>query len=334
MIIILFVWIIPGQILLAQSNSYNGMSLHSSSSNRNSFTQGEPISFLFILKNNTEQEINYWKKLTGVNIYFTLFDSKEQIIGSSENSWRSYEHVRHNVKEKQPEKEYSFHPWEEFLIEFELGLLGFGSFPDDVKGKVPTVHGGEDLNILENGNYRLKVEYYLFPVNKKIEIDHHFEVTPLPNEEQVAYEAFKEATIYTSKNHFVFDNSYNPQHPNSYENFIKNYPSSIFVQYAYSNLIEEIYNYPNNISSTIKDPIFNDYFISDKVDLPNLKVQKAKSAIKALSSKSINIDANEVIDKQLKSLRNDDPAISDNLIVAAKEKLKLNDLKNYACEKK
>lgn len=326
--------IIQVHFLFAQTNSFNGMGLHSSSSNRASFIYGEPVSFIFVLKNNTEQEINYWKKLTGVNIHFTLFDaSTKKIITSSKNDWKSYSGVRNNVRERKPNKGYSFDPWEEFLIEFELGLLLTGSEPEDVKGRIPTVHGGEDLQVLNKGSYKLKVEYFLYPSDEKIEVEHHFKVLDLPREEEVAYNAFKEATVYTANNHYIFDNKYDPNHQHSYESFIKNYPSSIFVQYAYSTLVEEIYNYPNNIPNSIKEPVFQDYFLSDKVTLPNLKVQKAKNALNSLSSKSLKFSSKQVIDFQLKNLQNDDPAISGNLIKAAKEKLKLKDLKNYACEK-
>ena len=332
LIIILFVWITPSQILLAQSNSYNGISLHSSSGIRNSFIQGEPVSFLFILKNNTEHEINYCKKLTGVNIYYTLFDSKEQIVGSSENEWKSFANIRSNAKSKTPNKGFSFAPWEQFLIELKLGSIVSGYLPEDVEANVPFVHGGEDLQVLPEGNYRLKVEYFLYPSNEKIEVLHPFKVMALPNDETEAYQAFKEATVYTAKNYFKFENNYDPNNPGSYENFIKNYPSSIFVQYAYTNLVKEIYNYPNNIPSSIKGPIFYDYFLTDKVNLSNLKLSKARAALKSLNAKDVK-NPGQVIDRQLRGLQNEDPAISDNLIEAAKERLKLKDLKNYACEK-
>ena len=98
-------------------NNYDGIEINISTSSSSKIYYGEPITFLYSIKNSEDDVKYFWKKRTGINIMYTLIDIKSgAIIGNSESMWSMFASHRRNVVNNKPPKEQAFQPYEEILI--------------------------------------------------------------------------------------------------------------------------------------------------------------------------------------------------------------------------
>jgi hypothetical protein len=331
--ILIFLLFLFSAIAAYAQSSYDGISIQASKSNRTSFYFGEPVSFIYSIKNNTDVPKFYWKKMTGVNIVYTLTElDNGKVVGSSELFWEMFRESRHHAKNTQPDETMSFQPNEELLINIGLGL------DIAVDGMINLKYNDEigfDLLHLPIGKYKLVVEYHLLPSGDKINAFHEFAIKELPEHEKEAFNAFIESTNYAAENNYFNKNKYDINNQKSYEVFISKYPESIFSQYAYSNLVNKIYRFGRiPVNENQKKKIYKEYLSHNIITLPNLKVKQGRAAIKILRKPGMTGMNNEkVLEQLLTNFENEDPVISDELIILSEKILKIRGLRNKANKK-
>ena len=308
-------------------SSYDEIEVSISASNSSKLYYGQPLTFLYSIKNSEDDVKYYWKKKTGINIMYTLIDIKSgAIIGNSENMWSMFAGHRNNVVNIKPPKDQSFQPYQEILTEVVFGF-DISSNPIVENNKLKYFNDlGYDLLNLPVGKYRFEIEYYLLPGEEKITACHEFSVEPLPKEEEEAYKNFIVSTEYAAEN----KGSYSIGHKNSYENFLERFPNSVFAQYAYNNLVNKIYRFGDvPVSETQKKKIYSQYLNNNVIARPHLKARQASAAVKILK-KHKDFNRKEVLELQLSGLENEDPAISNMLIELAEKDLNIKGLQSKA----
>lgn len=188
--------------------------------------------------------------------------------------------------------------------------------------------------VLSVGKYSLRLTYFLFPSKHQLAVRHEFEVVSVPGSEKEAFHDYVKAFEYACISHPVYgDNSYSVSAPKSFETFIAKYPSSVYAQYAIHLSANWIHSYlsPNPSSlSLIEDYLYNE----DTFILPDLKVDKAFRTGVIVRSFEKHLDKEKAYDKVLKTLKKENPHVSEWLIKHGESSYNLKGLKNYACDEK
>lgn len=162
-VLILLCFFISVSPVLCQSSRADGISLRNISTNRNDFNYGEPLSFAFELKNETPTLKKYWRKATGVNLYYRLIDLKSnKEVGNSIYDWRSFSPIRDNFSSNIPNENASFQPNLAyfFIVDISSDLYSplFNFYDQNLKYKNVL---SLDLTSLPEGDYKLMVEFHL-----------------------------------------------------------------------------------------------------------------------------------------------------------------------------
>lgn len=319
---------------LAQQQA-DGISLRSLGSNRDSFYFGEPVSFAFELKNNTALLKQYWKKVTGVNVYYKLINQEtNKEVGNSEDDWESFEFIRDSYSSKLPDAQSSFLPHFSYYFIVDLAAdLHSPLFEKHRQGLKYDNTLALALRALPEGEYKLLVEFLLLPGAQKIETEHSFQIKPLPEEEQEAYHAFLTSTVYAANSYYPGDNNYRPHAEKSYESFLMKYPESLFAEYAFFILIDKVYHYGGTVTipQDVRQQTVRQYIANKDFTLANLKVKKAYTLAYVLHWAE-GIDKRQALEQELLKLQEEDPVISDQLIKSGKERLQLGGFMNRALD--
>jgi hypothetical protein len=187
------------------------------------------------------------------------------------------------------------------------------------------------LNGVPVGEYELTFEYDLYPVAKTIKATHRFKVLDVPLNEKEALQHYIRSTEYACKAHFYDERNYSAGHPDSYDNFLKKYPSSIYSNYAFLNMVTESYGYAQggaSLDERIKkfEEYLNYYPKLRNDNLRFLYVGYLPEFIKLIPGKDLMME----LDNFLLKIKDDNPEISDHLIRSAMFFHKITGLTNYA----
>jgi hypothetical protein len=333
--IALLISVLCASCALAQ-NMADGISLRSMGADRERFYYGEPASFAFELKNNTALLKQYWKKATGVNIYYKLIDVKtNEEVGNSEHDWKSFRRMAYKFYEP-PAENYAFPP--DFAYYFIVNLTDdlysplFEKYTQGLK-----YHNTLSLALatLPEGEYKLMVEFFLMPGDQKIEAEHRFRIDPLPEEEQEAYQAFLASTVYAANSYYPGDNNYLPSSERSYKTFLEKYSESLFAEYASYILIDKVYHYggTTTIPQDVRQRTVKKYITEKDFTRSNLRVKKVIK-LPHVVGWAKGIDKRAAIEAHLLKLKEEDPLISVQLIRESEQAYQMEGLRNRALEER
>jgi hypothetical protein len=187
------------------------------------------------------------------------------------------------------------------------------------------------LNAVPVGEYELTFEYDLYPGAKTIKATHRFKVLNVPPNEKDAFQHYIISTEYACKAHFYGERNYSSSHPDSYDNFLKKYPKSIYSNHAFLNMITESYGYAQGGAPLDKriakfEEYMNYYPKLRNDDLRLLYAANLPEFIKLIPGKEIMKE----LDNFLLKVKYDNPEISDMLIRSAMFHHHITGLTNYA----
>ncbi len=271
LLLILYVLILPEVGVGQNRASYNGIEVRPAPTNAITFFYGEPINIYFEFSNSSQELKRYHKPLTWVNLDYYLkskYDGKE--TRANINFWETGGHIRGSLQEE-PTKDQSYQPGEygQYVIHVNDQ---FGSESLTQKQVSENHDLGKRLWSLPVGSYELVLKYFLFPSDKVLITSFAFQVVSLPAQEKAAFFQYVNTTVYASNAHFWANKNYSASNPDSYENFIKSHPNSLFAQYAFVDMVREIYNYPGP-SQAAKTAKYKEYFqYYPKLKKSNLKM--------------------------------------------------------------
>ena len=313
--------------LLAQSTaSYDGMYLEASSVNQQTFYYGEPMYLYFNIANQKEVINYYYIPQNRTNVKLILKDRQNnRVIG--EGSWSEVSHKRERWQVDPPSEEDAFRPRERLVFQVYLND-DFGS----VKMADPEYYNSlaDRLRTLPVGKYQLFLEYYLFPSSEVLVSQANFEVLEVPAASQLAFEQYIKTTTYACNAHYFGKNNYSKSDPNSYENFLQRYDNSPYGQYAFVDMVTQIYyqkGVPENVRKE-KIKSYCDFF--PQISSRGLKMYYA-IRLPAMVQHLYPQQARENLDKFLReTLINENSDISEALISSTRASSKIKDLKNYA----
>lgn len=321
-----------GSLTLAYSqqitSSFDGLILRPSSLNDNSFYYGEPFNIYFEILNAENVSKKYYKPQTGINYKLKLINlSTGRDIHSIGSDWYSWGDVRKKFASEPPSDYFSYKANEYLIFDINSGY----HFGIEWLSNTERKSSAYNLKAVPIGQYELFFEYYLFPSNEIIKSSFRFEVKSIPNNEKAAFDAYVRATEYAFENNFWNKKSYNPDSPDTYEHFINKFPSSVYSEYAFLNMMTEIYHYPI-VNESIRQQRFNDF--ADKFS--TLKQRKNVQAAYVISLPShMNASGGNLYSKMdsfLVSIKKNDPILSKIVITISERTFKIKGLKNYAAD--
>lgn len=319
---------------ISQSNSSGGISILQLA-NEKTFVYGEPFNLFFKILN-SEQRTNYvYKPEDDANIKIILMDLKtgkpvkdvERFLPNDQTMLR-----RERMKSEKPDEGRAYQPNEAGFIAYSINKY-FGTDNLTTK-KFRHNRLVYLLRALPVGKYELTVKYTLYPSDQTIQSSHKFEVIDVPAEEQTAFQRYLAATEYACRSHYYGDRNYKSTDPNSYENFIKAFPTSIYGPHAFLNMVTEVYTYANaGPSDNERLSRFKEYVsyggklrtFNQKMNFVSYLPEIASLAFKGDKTKTF-----ESLDLVLQDFKSENPEISEKLIRTASQQKGILGLKSYA----
>ena len=311
---------------LAQQVAYDGIYLKSSPINESTFYFGEPIYLHFDISNQKDVLNLYYIPQAYTNTQIELRDREtNQIVG--EVGWRGVSHRRDEWRGKPPSENYAFQPQESLIFQVFLNDE-FGS----VKLTEPEYYNAlaDRLKTLPVGKYKLTFKYFLFPSSEALVSRANFEVLEVPTAVQDAFNQYVKTTTYACNAHYFGENNYTQSHPDSYENFLRQYNDSPYSQYAFVDMVTQIY-YRKGMPENLQNQHFKSYYeFFPKITNNNFKFYYAVY-LPMVVQHTPGQQTKESLDKFLREqLVDEHPDLSEALIQAAKFYTKVEGLKNYA----
>lgn len=318
------------------AQNYDGITVESSGTNGNSFYYGEPFNVYFKVKN-TDNSINYvFKPEEYVNLKFSL---KEVNSNSNVPNLEALVmndlilNKRDRMKTKKPSKSEYYSPMEEGYKAIML-LEYFGS---DKLSQKKLRHSSlvYALKAIPPGEYELTIEYRLYPSDKVIKATHRFKILKIETKEQQAFQRYVSATEYACSSHFYGDRNYSASHPDSYDNFIKDFPKSIYATHAFMNMMTQSYYYAQG-GPSLNERVakFKEYLNYYPELVKNTKKMDYISYLPKMITLIPGKDLKKELDSFLLKIKDDNPEISDKLIRTAMFRHNITGLTNYAREVK
>lgn len=314
------------------TSTVDGILINSASLNSNTYYYGETINIYFEFSNTTNQTKRYHKPYTGINLIFYLKNkTTNKTIEPRLGFWSAGEHSRIDMQREAPpvNEAYQPHEYGQYVVQIneQFGTESLSQV------KVSSNHDlGDRLSALPVGDYELELKYYPYPLSQEVIVTFPFKVIALPIEEKEAFKKYVQATVYACNAHFWAGKNYSSSHKDSYENLIKSHPNSLFAQYAFLDMVREIYSYagPNESAKAAK---FKEYIsFYPNIKKSNLKMDYLRF-LPEYVLKIPGVDTKKHLDKVLYSLKDDHPAYSRGLIRNAELRHKIKGLKNYSGKK-
>jgi hypothetical protein len=319
---------------VAQNNTSNGISILPLA-NEKTFVYGEPF-YLYFKITNAKDGVNYvYKPEDDININIVLTDLTTGKPVNDIGGFLPNDHTISRVQQMKLEK-----PTEsDAYLSGEFGFIAY---------HINKYFGIENLSTkkfrhnkmiyflrtLPVGKYEFTVKYPLYPSSQTIQSSHKFEVVDVPANEQTAFQRYIAATEYACRSHYKGDRNYKKSNENSYEQFINDFPKSIYATHAFVNMVTESYGYANaGPTESERMTKFNEYLsYSGKLRTFNEKMNYV-SYLPDIASLASNGDARktfESLDLVLQKLKNENPEISQKLIRTASQRKGISGLKSYA----
>jgi hypothetical protein len=318
--------------ILSAQNNYDGILVQPSTANGTTFYYGEPFEIYFRIVN-TKNSVNYYYRPgISVNTRVSLKDIRtgkflpnlaelmpNHATGSRLERMKT---IKPDENRAYQPNEYSYHSYEMYQF--------FGS---DKLSEKKLRHSMliYKLRAVPVGEYELTFDYDLYPSGKTIKAIHRFKVLELPTKETEAFQRYIRSTEYACKAHFDGDRNYSAKHPDSYDNFIKDYPNSIYANHAFMNMITQSYSYAEGGPSLAERITkFEEYLVYyPKLRNDNLRVLYSAylpEFIKLIPGKDIK----KGLDSFLLKVKDENPEISDMLVRSAMFNHQITGLTNYA----
>ncbi|MGB3776898.1 MAG: hypothetical protein WA960_00960 [Tunicatimonas sp.] len=160
----------------------------------------------------------------------------------------------------------------------------------------------------------------------------NFEVVTVPTNQQEAFQQFVKTTTYACNAHYYGEENYTQSHPDSYENFLRQYDKSPYGQYAFIDMVTQIYLY-RGVSADLRNEKFKTYYkFFPQINNSNLKIYYV-AYLPMIVERVSGWNIKEKLDQFLKDqLIDEHPDISEALIAAAElyPRAKVEGLTNYA----
>ncbi len=317
----------------AQSKvTFDGIEISAVETNSITYYYGEPVIMHFEFSNVTNNTKQYYKPSTGVNLTFLLRNkSNGKVVEPHLIFWSMGGHERSRMQNEPPSPDEAYQPHEYGHYAVQLNEQ-FGTEALTDQAVAYNNNLSYRLAALPIGEYELVMKYLLLPVKREMIATFSFKVVALPQEEQEAFKQYVQASAYASNAHFWANNNYVASHKDSYENFLKRYPNSLFAQYAFVDMVKEIYTFAGP-SQTSKANKYKEYIeFHSKIKKSNLKMDYLRG-LPYYVSLLPSTNAKDHLDKVLYKLKDEHPAYSKGLIRNAELRNKIKGLKNYASKK-
>ena len=325
-ILIVFAFLVYRSTQAQSTASYDGIYVRPSSVNETTFLHGEPIYIYFNVVNEKNVSNPYYIPQRQINVQLTLRNREtNETYGGEE--WSQVSHKRNRWQHQPPTKEYSFRPKEDLV---------FQVYVDDEFGTErlaePTYYNAlaKRLRILPVGKYELTVKYALFPSAQTLSSSVSFEVQTIDQANREALRQFVKSTTYACNSHYLGEDNYQSNHSDSYENFLKHYSYSPYSQYAFVDMVTQIYSH-KGIPEPVRTKKFRSYYdYFPQIKNGGLKMYYAvhlPRVIKYIPGTDVKDSLDEFLRTQLVD---ENPDISNALIDAAKFYTGVEGLKNYA----
>ena len=315
--------------VIAQS-MVNNLSIEFLNTNKHDFYYGEPITVQLEVKNHSSDPKYIHRISIGINMmYYLINENNGDTIGTSQRYWNKYKDHRERLSAT-PASEPFLMGQSSFIITEYLTTMLYGSnLPVYMKGVKYKNTLIDQLTAIPEGRYKLIVEYFILPGQEILKVEYQLNVLPLPEKEKKAYQSYLDATVYAANSWAYGDRNYQPDSPDSYETFIENYPESIFTEYAYFNLAENVYYY--HVPTIFKDNriSFYDKFVLKEFSKSNLVGKKAH-VINTYLEFTKGVSKKDALDKMLINLKDFAPGLSDKVIERSKEVQNIRGLQNRA----
>lgn len=321
--------LLVGNFVLAQElASYDGIYMKPSPINEETFYYGEPIYLHFNVTNQKNASNSYYVPQTFTNTQVNIRNRETgQLL--LEDGWQQVSHRRSEWQNNLPSEQYAFQPNESLIFQIyvndQFGLVRLAT-PEYYNALA------NRLRVLPIGKYELIFKYFLFPSSQVLVSRKNFEVVAVPTAQQEAFQQFIKTTTYACNAHYYGGENYSQSHPDSYENFLQKYDKSTYSQYAFVDMVTQIYLYrglPEALQNE-KFRIYYDYF--PQIDNGNLKLYYA-AYLPMIVERVPGWNIRDKLDHFLKDqLIRQHPDISQALIAAAKfyPRVKVEGLTNYA----
>ena len=310
----------------AQStDEYDGLAITASTINDDVFYYGEQIFFYFKVTNTRDEANSYFTPSSNTNYRFLL---KNLSTGKIKKSERWDSHIRGAQENAVPLPTQSYQPNETVIVQALLNSI----FADEklYKELVYSYKIANKLLAIDVGTYQLTVEYQLLPSDKTISTHHSFEVKPVPTEQQAAFDQYVKATTYAGHSYRRGGGNYSATHPDSYENFLEKHFKSPYSDYAFIDMVSQVYIYPvlGKEASITKFNQYIEYF--SKIKRSSLKMHYI-TYLPSLISNIPDKDLKSELDRFLREeLADQDSDFSTALIDISKWRYQLEGLRSYA----
>lgn len=320
------------KVLAQDQDSYDGIIIKNSKINSESFYFGEPFRLFFDIEN-TLNEVNYYHlPYTGINIQFFLRDlSTGKIINNLQNDWNNADPFRANIQNSKPDEKIAFQANEvrpfQMLVPEYFGLQRLSNKYERFQHNDLVYK----LQTLPVGKYEFILKYYLYPSSHVISASHVFEIKEVPSNEIESFKHYIETTEYACENHFWGTKKYSSKHPKSYENYIARFPESIYTEYAFIDMVQQIYSYygpPEDEMIAKYNEFINFYPKINRVNNKMLYGILLPDVVKKIPGKNVPKE----MDKFLFKIKDEQAELSEITLNVAKNK-NIKGLKNYNKEK-
>jgi hypothetical protein len=313
-------------------NEHDGILVAASTANGTKFYYGEPFNLYFKFTN-TKNSINYYyKPEVSINTRISLrnIQTGKSVRNTDTTPISHYGSARRDIMSgKQPSGIDAYQPNESGYDSYQINeYFGIEKLSDKRLRHNLLIY---KLWAVPVGEYEFTFEYDLLPSKKTLKATHRFKVEAVPDKEQNAFRKYIQATEHAAKAHFDGDRNYSASHPDSYDNFIKDYSNSIYANHAYLNMVTESYYYAEG-GVTMTDRIekfkeFAGYYFKLRNDnMKILYVAYLPMFLKLIPGK----DVRKELDLFLLKIKDENPEISDMLVSSASFYYKIKGLTNYA----
>ena len=326
-LISIFVFLCSSCHCAAQAtNKHDGLSIVALDINSSIFYYGEPIYFYFKAVNMTEDIKSYHKpsNVTNYSLHLTNLTT-----GEVEESRQWLSHPRGAQLGSVPSGDRAYRPKEKFIIKGLLNPL----FADRKLNEqiVFSYNLANKLLAIEKGEYRLTIEYQLLPSDRIISTSFDFEIKAIPADQEQAFEQYVRSTTYAGHSYRRGGGgSYSATHPDSYENFLKKYPNSSYSDYAFVDMVNQVYIYPDQGKEASIEK-FNQYLnYFPNIEQSSLKMEYITHlpfCVNAMPGDNLRVELDRFLRDELSD---EDIDLSTVLINVAKGMYQVEGLRNYA----
>jgi hypothetical protein len=315
-------------ITYSQEKGQDGIILEPTSANVDSYYYGEPFNLYFRIENTKNTPNYYYRPAEGINFQIRLKNLKTGYVSIKEyvpdDIYNPQEMRTKKPTESKAYKanELNFYPIDAFAY--------FGSqyLTDKKLRSSDIIH---KMRAIPVGDYELEVEYTLMPGSNVIKTSSKFKILPIPEKEKEAFQRYVQAMEYAGMTHFYADRNYSETHSYSFENFVKDFPNSVYANHAFLTMVREIYMYaqtgPTETQRNARLKEYVNYY--DRLRNDNIKMEYVLNLPDVVTSIP-GRDAKKELNGFLNKIKNENPDLSKRLIQSARVKNNISGLTNYA----